>query len=311
MTAETERTREADRGFDVVVAGYAGLDLVWQAGSAPGPGHTAILSGPVDPEPLWGGCGPRAAFDLARFGLRTALISWLGDDRDGSAYLDRLQAAGVDTRGVVMAPGQASPRTFFFYDPTGGATCCYHPSGSRRQTTDETARDLVAGARALALTVAPAALTEGLLGARRPGTLLAWNVKADADAYPLVLRRRLLAEVDLVCLNRHEVAFLLEAAGERRDESPPAGNGHLRSLVRGTVVITGGAEGTAIFWLGGEAMIRPQRVAIADPTGAGDAFFAAFLAALLRGNPPDEAGRAATDHAVHYLRDKAQHGAGV
>ncbi len=320
--SRTTRTQQAGTvDLDVVVAGYAGIDFIWQASTSPGPGHTALLSGPVEAQPRFGGAGPAVALELAQMGRRVALISWLGDDHYGRAYAALLEAAGVDTAGLVIAAGELSPRTFLFYDPGGGATCCFHPSGSRQQTLDDSSRARLVRSRALALTVCPAALTEGLLDARPPGAMLAWSVKADADAYPPHIRRRLVAEADMLCLNRDELPFLAEAV--RDDCLGPAGRLPMRpgvtqpcggvpdldvlaSAAPGVIVVTAGAAGIIISWTGGRAVIYPASMSVEDPTGAGDTFFAAFLAATLDGAGPKQAARAATDHVTRALRRAAK-----
>lgn len=296
---------EPGAALDVLVAGYASIDFVWHAAASPGPGRTVLLTGPADAPPRFGGAGPYVALDLADLGRSVALVSWLGDDSYGQDYLAHLATAGVDTRGVVVAAGKASPRSLLFYDPDGSATCCYHPSGSRDQTVDQTCLDLLAGARAVALTVAPEALTEGLLTARPAGALLAWSVKADPDAYPVELRRRLLAEADLICMNRDELDFLLAAVN---GAVPAEVESKVKTLSRNTravVVVTAGAAGAQAVWPDGEAEVCSELVSVGDPTGAGDAFFAAFLSATLGGAHPCKALRAATDYVARFLRGKA------
>jgi len=296
-------------GLDAVVVGYASIDRVWRAGSPPGPGRTAILEGPVDPAPAFGGCGPNVAVELAHLGLRTALVTWLGDDPDGRAYLAYLASAGVDLAAVEVAPGQSSPRTILVYDPDGGATCLYHPSGARDQRLSDAGRTAAGAARVLALTVCPARLTVELLDARRPDALVAWNVKADADAYPAALRARLLREARLVCLNRDELAFIADSEVPTAFEAAGAAIEMLPAAPEAIVALTLGPSGSLVRTAGTTVHVPADPVEVADPTGAGDAYFAAFVAALAAGRSPIEAARAATRHAAEYLRAKASAGA--
>ena len=202
-------------------------------------------------------------------------ITWLGDDGEGRACLP-----GVDGRGDRSArrrrrASQASPRSFLFYDPAGSATCYYHPSGSATLRLNAAGRDLLAGARALAVTVGPAALTEELLAARRSDQPLAWNVKADADAFPLAIRRRLVQEAAVICLNRDELPFVAaalssSAPGEVDERALIAaivhGRRRPRRRHRGRCRLPGGES-----W--GMVDVPANPVQVADPTGAGDAFF--------------------------------------
>ena len=249
----------ASDAVDVLVAGYASIDVAYRASAPPQAGATALLQGPVAPAWRCGGCGPGAAAALARAGCRVGLVTWLGDDGEGRACLQAWTDAGIDRRGVVVASSQASPRSFLFYDPAGSATCYYHPSGSATLRLNAAGRDLLAGARALAVTVGPAALTEELLAARRSDQPLAWNVKAAAIVH---------------------------------------GGG-------GLVVVTAGAAGCRVASPGGMVVVPANPVQVADPTGAGDAFFGAFVAAWLHGADAVGASAAAARYVTEFLRERA------
>jgi sugar/nucleoside kinase (ribokinase family) len=293
---------------DVLVAGYASIDRAWRSDSPPAPGKTSILLGLDDPAPRFGGCGPNVALHLARLGRAVGLITWLGDDPDGRAYLDTLRAAGVDLAAVEVAAGCPSPRALLIYDPTGGATCLYHPGGAREQRLSPEARVVAGRARSLALTVCPAPLSEALLDVRVPGTYLAWNVKADGDAYPVSLRDRLVRDADLICLNRDELAFLGGDVRDGDDRAVRRALGNLGVTLDATVVLTLGVGGCLVRH--GERIdaVPAERVAVRvdDPTGAGDAFFAAILDALLAGASRPDAARAAAHHAATFLETQVR-----
>jgi sugar/nucleoside kinase (ribokinase family) len=360
-------TTRVQAGLDVLVSGYASIDTVYQASAPPRAGATSLLRGPVASSSRCGGCGPGAAIALARAGCRVGLITWLGDDPHGQTCLQTWADTGIEATGVVVAPGQASPRSLLFYDPDGGATCYYHPSGSAALRLTAAGRDGLANAGALVVTVGPATLTEELLAARRPDQPLAWNVKADAKAFPPDLRRRLAREANLICLNRDELGFVasalpgLTSLAAGADPSPPAplpsgrregsteraiGAGHapplpcptgegvggegrppqrdtsvkgrlqgssgvaLAAAIQrhsgGIVVVTAGAAGCHVVWPGGSADVPALPVQVADPTGAGDTFFGAFVAGWLRGVDVVEAAAAAAAYVATFLRERAE-----
>jgi len=289
----------------VLVAGYASIDLVWTAESVPGPDRTAILTGPVEPEPRFGGCAPIVAMQLARQGQSAGLVSWLGDDAPGRAYRVELESAGVDTTFTVFAPGQASPRSLLIYDPNGGVTCCFHPSGSAAQTLDAGTAGQMEQVRALALTVGPARLTSALLERRPRGSIVAWDVKADPDAFPLSLRAQLLRQAQVITLNRGELAFVADGVpGVAADTDDEALLQRIRSVTSGVLAITSGGSGARVVWPDGDVQLPADAVTDVDPTGAGDVFFAGFVGAKLRRLDPIAAGRLATAAAASFLRDR-------
>jgi sugar/nucleoside kinase (ribokinase family) len=144
-------------------------------------------------------------------------------------------------------------------------------------------------------------MTQALLDARRPETSVAWNVKGDPSHYPIALRRRIIQEAQLLCFNRDELAFLAEALDV--PEGAPAEEA-LNALTRASgavLVMTDGRAGCRVIWTDGDQVIPATPVDVEDPTGVGDAFFAAFLSATIHGRPPPQAARAATAYASTFL----------
>lgn len=74
-----------------------------------------ILDGDTYPQPRMGGSGLVAAIVASRFGARTVLASYVGEE-DAPAVLVMLAAAGVETNMVTCLPGASG--TFVF--PSGG-----------------------------------------------------------------------------------------------------------------------------------------------------------------------------------------------
>jgi len=294
---------------EVLVSGYASIDVMLHASAPPVPGRTVLLRGPVSPPPAFGGCAPAVARGLAALGRRVGLITWLGDDEPGRRYLDLLRSEGVCIDAVHVAPGASSPHCYLIADPSGGVACCYHPSGSPELRPNAAAHRMLAGARCLAITVGPAPLSAALLDSRSPDALVAWGVKADPSAFPLPLRRRLLTESSVVCLNRYELPFLLEAIGV--DEEPAEVATALAMVVGiggGIVALTAGASGCLVSWPGGQEWVPAIPVPVADTTGAGDAFFAALLDAVLADHSPVDAAQAATEHVHRLLAARVERG---
>lgn len=279
------------------MVGYAGFDMVFRVLGPIESGRTTLLAGPIDPPRRWGGCGPTVAVELCRLGERVGLISWLGSDPEGWEYRVYLETAGVECSGVVMGEGP-TPRSYLFYDPAGVATCFYYPSGSARQLFNAAAAELVSRAQWAVFTVSPASLTESMLESVRTGGMrIAWNVKADPDAYPLELRRALAASADLICLNDQELAFLSEATGASslRD---------LSDYGQSIVVLTKGAEGCEAVWPGGRISARVESVPVDDPTGVGDCFFAAFLHGLMHHKEIVVVAQESVERAARFLRER-------
>jgi 2-dehydro-3-deoxygluconokinase len=281
----------------------------------PGPnGHAAACIGetmaalvPAAPEPLEtvstlridiAGAESNVAVYLADHGVRARWISRLGDDAFGRRVVRTVGTAGVDVSGVTFDP--ARPTGLLFKDPQPPAA----PGASRTRVTyyrrgsaasamgphlldDPALRTanlwhltgitpaLSASCRSLASTALN--LTRAA-DVRRPAISFDVNYRpALWDEPPGDLLRQLAAAADIVFVGLDEAAVLWGAAVRE-----PADVRDLLPSPR-IVVVKDAAVGATAFHSGGAVHVPSLRVEVVEPVGAGDAFAAGFLAALLGG----------------------------
>src|SRR5918993_2707283 len=99
----------------VLCIGGAAVDRKYRALDSIRPG----TSNPVRSERSFGGVARNVAENLARLGVATALVSLVGDDGAGRAIRAHLGRAGVDTRFVAVADGQATAEYLAVLPPSG------------------------------------------------------------------------------------------------------------------------------------------------------------------------------------------------
>ena len=234
----------------------------------------------------------------ARLGAPTALAAGVGDDAFGGALIERLRRDGVDDEGVVIVPGRA----------TAVALVAYRRSGKRDfwfSVCDSAAMDLdVAAAERLAeradwLHVSGSTLGFGGDPARaieaaaahvleRGGRLsLDPNVRS-ADARLRVTVARLARSAHVLFPSEGELAAL------SLDPRELAGRGAL-------VCETRGRDGALLYDGGEPVQLGAAPVDEVDPTGAGDTFAAAFVAALRAGDDARSAAQFACETAAHSV----------
>ena len=111
------------------------------------------------------------------------------------------------------------------------------------------------------------------------------------------LLREGLVGADILIVNDYEYEMLKDRTGMSDDE--------IRASVKRAVIVTQGAEGTAI-WVGGEEIKVPAAPAgqIVDPTGVGDAFRSGLIKGLALGLPWAACGRIGSVAAVYVLGTK-------
>lgn len=267
----------------VLVFGSVNLDLVYRVDRLPRPGET-VLGG--DLVRLSGGKGGNQAHTSARVlgDGRTLFVGCVGDDPEGERLLHDLEAAGVDTSGVVrvIAP---SGTAIIAVDDGGENTIAVLPGANRAWPSDAVERaplaagDVVVAQLEIPLRIVDAALTR----ARDAGATTVLNAAPlDPDAIALLDR------VDVLVVNEGEAAELFGFANEI-DEAEIA---RTREVFAGDLVVTLGADGAIVAPRdGGLDRVPAIPVDAIDTVGAGDAFVGGLAAALADGATVREAVR--------------------
>jgi len=68
---------------------------------------------------FYGGRAPNVAVAASKLGIKTGLVSSVGEDFSSEGYEDYLRAIGVDLRGVVKVPKKKTKQIFIFTDSQG------------------------------------------------------------------------------------------------------------------------------------------------------------------------------------------------
>ncbi|MCA9236318.1 MAG: carbohydrate kinase family protein [Planctomycetales bacterium] len=287
----------AERKFDCVVCGSCVVDVLVRPINLHAPIGAGTL---VRTEPLMlttGGIVSNAGITLARLGMRTAAMTYVGDDEWAPVIRDRFAAAGLDATHLVTLPGSTSSTSAVLIDSRGERSFL-HAVGAPKQLDKWAFLDqlnLFAASRAMLLGYYPLLpnllddLPEVFAAIRGVGCLTALDAAGDGgDLSPL---RAILPHVDVYVPSR------AEAAHQTGESEPKAMIAAFRSAgAAGLVGVKLGSAGALLSPAPGELLevdAVPPPGAIVDTTGAGDCFLGGLLAGLLRGLPPQSAGRLA------------------
>jgi 2-dehydro-3-deoxygluconokinase len=242
------------------------------------------------------GAESNVAIGMRRLGLGAAWIGRVGDDALGELVLARLRAEDVDVSGAIV--DAAAPTGLMVKEQR---TCelarVYYyrrdSAGSRLRPEDVDV-ERVAAARVLHVTgitpalgaTARAAVDRAVDAARAAGTLVSldYNYRAalwsPEEAGPVL--RELTARADLVFAGEEEAQLVAGAV------KPSAAARALAALGPRHAVVKLGDRG-AVALVDGVAYEAPAfPVRAVDAVGAGDAFVAGYLAAVLAGRTPPE-----------------------
>lgn len=277
-------------------------------------GETMALITPAHAEPLRvarevrlliGGAESNVAMHAAQLGVPTAWVSALGDDALGVRVRDEVAGRGVDTRWVTMDPD--APTGVYFKDPGHGVLYYRRGSAAARMSPASVAGVPLEDAEVVhlsgitpALSASCAALIDTVIDrvAAGPGTLAfdvnhraaLWAPGAAASAL-LPLARR--ADLVFVGLDEAECLWHTATADDVRALLPEPT----------TLVVKDGDVGATEYRRAAGADHRTFAPAIltevVEAVGAGDAFAAGYLAALLQG--ADAAARLQGGHQRAHL----------
>ncbi|MCI1192464.1 carbohydrate kinase family protein [Calidifontimicrobium sp. SYSU G02091] len=223
----------------------------------------------------YGGCAGNIAYTLAQLGGEPVVMAALGSD--GSDYLARQKALGVDTSCVRVEPDHYTAQAIIITDEDNNQITAFHPGAmAQAHLTPVPARDdlkigiIAPDGRDAMLQHAEQMHAAGIPFVFDPGQGLPMFDGAEL--------RRFVERATWVAVNDYEARMLCERTGADLA-------GLSRSHLQG-VIVTLGADGCEL-WIQGERTHVPGVPAreVVDPTGCGDAFRGALLYGLERGWP--------------------------
>jgi fructokinase len=278
--------------LDVLCVGEALVDLV------------AARRGPLAACHLFrryaGGDPANVARGLARLGARAGWMSAVGDDPFGAYLLDALAADGVDVSQARRIPRRQTGVCFVALDAAGQPSfvgygqpdaSCYFEAAWIDTRYVGSARILHFSSSSLVPEPARSATLAAVGAARAAEHLVAFDVNLrlhlwEDRARALAAVRQVVGGLDVVKASAEE-AKVLTGVGD-----PLGAAQALRRWGAALAVVTLGAQGAAFSSDRAEGTVPGFAVELVDATGAGDAFQAGLLHALL---PHVAAGRATAE----------------
>ena len=242
-----------------------------------------------------GGAETNVAIGLARLGHSVRWGGRLGSDDVGAFALRTLRSEGVDTATVNLDPARATGLLLIERRVADISRVAYYRANSAGSAVGVPDVDgsFDASTRVLHLTgitpaLSPSAAEATLWAAQRArelGVLVSLDVNYRGALWArdvaAVTLRRLAALADIVFASDDELEMVApESHGDERAA--------VRTLLDGgaqQVVVTRGGDGASAWTLDETAACAAREVRVVDTIGAGDAFTAGYLSALLDGLP--------------------------
>ena len=267
-----------------------------------------------------GGSSANIAFGAARLGLRSAMISRVGDEQMGRFLVATLQREGCDTSMIQVDPQRLTALAILALKDRDTFPLLFYRENCADMAiaADAIAEDFVADCRALLITGTHlsqpgvrAASGAALAHAAKHGTVrvldidyrpVLWGLtrrgeganRFVADAGVTARLQQMLPQFDLLIGTEEEFRIAGGVPGDL-----VASLRRVREVTQAAFVVKLGAQGCC--FIPGEIpariedaeTARGERVEVLNVLGAGDAFAAGLMTGLLRGQPFAEAARLA------------------
>ncbi|MFI4996195.1 MAG: 5-dehydro-2-deoxygluconokinase [Hyphomicrobiales bacterium] len=300
--ADGPRAVSAAKSLDVITIGRCSVDLYGQQIGSRLEDVTSFAKSV-------GGCPANIAIGTARLGLKSGLVTRVGDEQMGRFVLEQMRREGVALQGIRVDPARLTALAILSVESDTSFPLLFYRENCADMALDETDIDqaFIASAEAIVVTGthfskphSDAAQRKAMWIARQGGGKVAFDIdyrpnlwglggpaagderyiKSDAVSAHL---RAILPECDLVVGTEEEIHI---AAGL---EDTRAALAAVRSLTKGTIVLKRGPMGCVVFPDAIPASIDDGIVGKGFPIevynvlGAGDAFMSGFLRGWLRG----------------------------
>lgn len=269
-----------------VVAGSINTDFFFAVQQPPAPGESVLGS---SFSMSFGGKGANQAVQAARMGIQTSFVGRIGTDVFSGMNLEDLREKNVEVDCVFVDETYGIGKGLVVLDETGENQIIVVPEANWRWSEAEIERaEAIVATASIAvfqLEIPASVVVRLAASAHDAGALVVLN---PSPVPPDGASADLLQLIDVLILNATEATTLTGTPVTDFESSLPAAR-ELVSRGVGAVVTTLGSAGSVFF--DGKKAIEGRAFAVGavDPTGAGDAFCAAFACSYFNGGDVVEA----------------------
>lgn len=233
----------------------------------------------------------------ARLGDNTAFVGKVGNDMHGLFLKKTMTDIGIDTTGMVLAEDAFTTLAFVALSPTGERTFSFarKPGADMQLCVDEVDDAIIKNTKilhigSLSLTNEPVrgATYHSVALAKKAGAVISYDPNYRSSLWPDEITakaqmRAMLPRINVMKLSDEETELLTDIA------DPGAAALRLNDMGISCVAVTLGSNGALVCVNKETAVVPGYAVPVMDTTGAGDAFWGAFLHMLLQsGKAPIE-----------------------
>lgn len=228
-----------------------------------------------------GGGGTNTAATFARQGFKTAFCGQVGDDLSGKEIVSELKKLGVDARFIRKTK----------LKPTNHSIVISHPNIDRTILVYRGASEILEkkdipwyNLKAKWFYLAPLSgklggLTEALVDfAYKNKINIAFNPGNTQISLPEDTLKKIIKKVNILILNQEEASLLTKVPYQKEKQIFKK----IDEICPGIAIMTKGAQGVTVSDGKKLYSAKPEKIKVADRTGAGDSFASGFVSGFIQ-----------------------------
>lgn len=257
---------------DLLAVGHTALDYIIQVNQFPEPNSSTAIK---NMKTFHGGAAANVAIVSANLGLKSSLVSAVGDDFKGSDYQKLFQNLSIDIEDMIIIEDEKSPTAFVITNDNNDQISYFYWGAAKYFKESQIPVKAIEKVRAVHLATGdPEFNCKCGEVAYKFNKLISIDPGQDLHMYSPEDLKKVLKISNILFGNHHEIDRIKEILGINIDQ--------LQELGPKIVVKTMGKHGSIIY-ADRKIEIEAKATKNLDPTGCGDSYRAGFLYAYLNG----------------------------
>jgi sugar/nucleoside kinase (ribokinase family) len=227
----------------------------------------------------YGGRAPNVAVAAARLGVKSGIVSAVGEDFISEGYEEYLRNLGVDLRGVIKLPGKRTKQIFIFTDHRGDQITFFDYGAEIHFEKMKTPADLIRESKIVHIS-SSGDYKFNLRCARfahKNDIIVSFDPGNDPFTEIPQYLKTMIENCELLFMNDIEVSYIVKRL---KLDAPDK----LLNLGPTIIVIINKKDKSSIIHTRNFTEQIPSAIRmVKDPTGASDGYVAAFLTGYIRG----------------------------
>jgi len=268
---------------DLLAIGHTAFDYIIQINEFPEPNTSTAIN---KMRTLFGGAAANVAVVASNLGLKSLLVSAVGDDFLRSEYEDKLKKLNINTENMIVIEDEKTPTAFVLTNSNHDQISYFYWGAASQFKNSKPPIKAIESVKAVHLATGdPGFNIRSGKVAYELGKLISFDPGQDLHMYSKNKLEKVLNICNILFGNHHEIQRIQEVMNMTIDD--------LINFGPDIVVTTYGENGSSIY-TDEEIKINAIKRDSVDPTGAGDSYRAGFLNAYLKGEDLETCGKFAS-----------------